>query len=63
MVEESPEGGLVASAVSESVFTEAEDMESLRDAVRDAVRCHFPSEDARPSVIRLHRVYEEVFAA
>jgi hypothetical protein len=61
-VEEAPEGGFVARALGHSIFTEADDLEALRDAVRDAVRCHF-DEDERPKVIRLHLVREEVFAA
>ena len=61
-VEEAPEGGFVARALGHSVFTEADDLEALRAAVRDAVRCHFDDAD-RPKVIRLHFVREEVFAA
>ncbi len=61
-VEEAPEGGFVARALGHSIFTEADDLEALRDAVRDAVRCHFDDAD-RPKVIRLHLVREEVFAA
>jgi len=61
-VEEAPEGGFVARALGHSIFTEADDREALRDAVRDAVRCHF-DEAARPKMIRLHFVREEVFAA
>jgi hypothetical protein len=41
VVEESPEGGLVAKAVGESIFTQAETMPELHERVRDAVRCHF----------------------
>jgi hypothetical protein len=62
LVEQAPEGGFVARALDHSIFTEADDLEALRTAVRDAVRCHF-DEDARPKVIRLHFVREEVFAA
>ncbi|MGH6905635.1 MAG: 2-oxoisovalerate dehydrogenase [Geminicoccaceae bacterium] len=61
-IEEAPEGGFVARALGYSIFTEADDLEALRDAVRDAVRCHFDDAD-RPKVIRLHFVREEVFAA
>ena len=50
-VEEAPEGGFVARALGHSVFTEADDLEALRAAVRDAVRCHFDDAD-RPKVIR-----------
>jgi hypothetical protein len=62
VVEEDPDGGLTARAVGASIFTEADDMDALREALRDAVRCHF-DDDARPRVIRVHRTYEEVFAA
>ena len=61
-VEEAPEGGYIARALGESIFTEADDLPSLYEMVRDAVRCHF-EEDRRPKVIRLHFVREEVIAA
>jgi hypothetical protein len=62
LVEEAPEGGFTARALGESIFTEADDMDGLREMVRDAVRCHF-DEGRGPRVIRLHFVREEVFAA
>lgn len=62
LVEEAPEGGFTARALGESIFTEADDLEGLREMVRDAVRCHF-DEGRGPRVIRLHFVREEVFAA
>jgi hypothetical protein len=40
-VEEAPEGGYTARALGAAIFTEADDMEGLREAVRDAARCHF----------------------
>lgn len=62
LVEDAPEGGYTARALGASIFTEGDDIESLREQVRDAVRCHF--DDAqRPRLIRLHFVREEVFAA
>ena len=60
LVEDAPEGGYTAWALGESIFTEADDLDSLRDMVRDAVRCHFDDEAARPKVIRLHMVRDEV---
>jgi hypothetical protein len=62
IVKDAPEGGYTARALSESIFTEADDLESLREMVRDAVRCHF-DEGQRPRIIRLHFVREEVIAA
>lgn len=63
LVEEDPEGGYVAQALGEGIFTQAEDLEHLREAVRDAVHCHFPDAEARPKVIRLHLVRDEVISA
>ena len=51
IVEEAAEGGFFARAVGESIVTEADTLDDLRDQVRDAVRCHF-EESARPRVIR-----------
>ena len=61
-IEEAVEGGYVARALGHSIFTQAESMEELRAQVRDAVRCHF-DEGARPAVIRLHMVHDEVISA
>jgi hypothetical protein len=60
-VEEAPEGGYTARALGASIFTEADDLESLHDNVRDAVRCHFDEGEA-PSLIRLHFVRDELIA-
>jgi hypothetical protein len=62
LVEDAAEGGLTARALGESIFTQADSIEALREEVRDAVRCHFV-ESERPSVIRLHYVRDEVLAA
>ena len=62
LVEDAPEGGLVARAVGHSIFTEADTYDELRANVRDAVQCHFDEQD-RPKLIRLHYVKDEVLAA
>ena len=61
VVEEAPEGGLTARALGESIYTEADDVESLHKQVRDAVHCHF-NEGEAPQIIRLHFTREEVLA-
>jgi dephospho-CoA kinase len=63
LVEEAPEGGYTARALGEAIFTDADTVDALREAVRDAVRCHFEDAEQAPRVIRLHFVREEVFAA
>ena len=62
LVEESPEGGFEAKALGHSIFTEGDSLDDIRDAVRDAVACHFPEEE-RPRLIRLHFVRDELLAA
>ena len=62
VVEDAPDGGLLAKAVGTSIVTEAESMSDLREVLRDAVRCHFEQAD-RPQLIRIHYVRDEVIAA
>ena len=61
IVNEPPEGGYVAEALGQSIFTVAETLEELNEMVRDAVMCHF-EEESRPKIIRLHFVREELIA-
>ena len=61
LVEDAPEGGYVARALGASIVTEADDLPALREASRDAVRCHFDGPSV-PSAIRLHFVRDEVIA-
>jgi hypothetical protein len=62
LIEDAVEGGLTAKALGESIFTEADDVDTLKANIREAVDCHFEP-DQKPSVIRLHFVSEEVMAA
>jgi hypothetical protein len=50
LVEDAPEGGYTARSLGASIFTEADDLEELREQVRDAVRGHF-DEGQEPRVI------------
>ena len=61
VVEESTEGGYEAKALGHSIYTEAEDLEELKGAVKDTVGCHFEKEEM-PHIIRLHHVRDEVLA-
>jgi hypothetical protein len=47
LVEEDAEGGYTAQALNESIFTEAEDLETLKIAVKDAINCHFDTSEQR----------------
>ena len=62
LVVEDPEGGYVARALGHPIFTQSANIKDLHAKIRDAVLCHF-NEDARPKVIRLHFVREEIISA
>lgn len=62
LVQESDEGGYAARALEHSIFTEADNLDELRQNVRQAVECHFEPSD-KPTMIRLHFVRDEVIPA
>ena len=41
LVEEAPEGGFTARALGNDIFTQAETEKQLKEAIKDAVICHF----------------------
>lgn len=61
-VTDAPEGGFTARALGVSIYTGADTLPALREALRNAVRCHFDAGTA-PAMIRLHYVRQEVFVA
>lgn len=63
VIEEAAEGGYIAKALGESIVTEADDLQTLRLQIVDAVHCHFMDEATRPQLIRLHHVKDEILAA
>lgn len=62
IIEESLEGGFEAKALGHSIFTEAENLDSLKINIKESVNCHF-NEAEMPKIIRLHYIKEEVIAA
>lgn len=62
LVEEAPEGGYIARALGKSIFTEADDLASLHQQVRDAVHCHF-DEGLSPEKIQLLQHGQKVIVA
>lgn len=61
-VTQESDGGFVAECLSEPIFTEADDWESLRRNVKEAVSAFFFDRKPVPSVIRLHLTRDEVLA-
>jgi hypothetical protein len=61
LVEDSKEGGFEAHALGKSIFTEGENLDELKENIREAIRCHF-EDGSIPSIIRLHYVKEEMIS-
>jgi predicted RNase H-like HicB family nuclease len=59
LVEEALEGGYIARALGESIFTEGESIDELKENIREAVSCHF-DEGHAPKLIRLHIIKDEL---
>ncbi|MEO5958948.1 MAG: 2-phospho-L-lactate guanylyltransferase [Opitutaceae bacterium] len=60
-VTQEADGGFVAEALGESIFTEANTWDELRANVREAVAA-FYFDRSPPSRLRLHLVRDEVLA-
>ena len=58
-VTQEADGGFVAEALGESIFTEADTWEALRANIREAVRAFYFDRPA-PAHVRLHLVRDEV---
>ena len=58
-VTQEADGGFVAEALGESIFTEADTWDALRANVREAVRAFYFDRPA-PAHVRLHLVRDEV---
>lgn len=53
LVEEDSEGGYLARAQGQSIFTQADNLDDLREKILDAVRCHFADAVQAPKVVRI----------
>jgi len=59
---EDPTGGYTASALGFGIHTQGETVEDLKNQLRDAVDCYFDDSAARPAIVRLHFVRDELMA-
>ena len=60
-VSQDADGGFVAEAIGESIFTQADNWEELRANVREAVQA-FYFDSVPPASIRLRLIRDEVLA-
>jgi len=56
------DGGFVAECLSESIYTQADTWDELRDNVREAINAFF-FDAPRPDAVRLHLVRDELLVA
>ncbi len=61
--EDELDGGYSASALGFGIHTQGDTLDELRRNVREAVDCYFDEDTARPRLIRLHFVRDEVLVA
>ena len=62
-VTQEADGGFCADCLTESIFTQSDTWEQLRDNVREAVRAYYFDQPKNlPSSIRLHMVRDEILA-
>ena len=59
-IRDAQEGGFYARALGHSIFTEAETWDELRANVLQAVSLHFEDATARPRLVQMHYVKEEL---
>lgn len=59
-IRDAEEGGFYARALGHSVFTEADSWDELRANVLEAVSLHFEDAAARPRLVQMHYVKDEL---
>ncbi len=59
-IRDAEEGGYCAHALGHAIFTEAETWEELRANVLEAISLHFEDDPARPRLVQLHYVRDEL---
>lgn len=53
-IAEDNEGGFTAKSMDESIFTEGDNLDELKQNIRNAVTCHFEGPQNIPKIIKLH---------
>jgi len=59
-VRDAEEGGCCARALGHAIFTEAETWKELRANVLEATSLHFEDSPARPRLVQMHYVKDEL---
>jgi predicted RNase H-like HicB family nuclease len=59
-IRDAEEGGFYARALGHSIFTQGETWDELRGNVLEAVSLHFEDATARPRLVQMHYVKDEL---
>jgi predicted RNase H-like HicB family nuclease len=59
-IRDAEEGGYCARALGHPIFTQAETWEELRKNTLEAVSLHFENSSARPRLVQLHYIKDEL---
>jgi predicted RNase H-like HicB family nuclease len=59
-VRDAEEGGFWARALGQSIFTQGDSWENLRQNISEAVRVHFDEPNEVPKIVQLHYVRDEM---
>ena len=59
-IRDAEEGGYFARALGHSIFTQGETWDELRRNVLEAVSLHFEEATARPRLVQMHYVKDEL---
>lgn len=59
-IRDAEEGGYFARALGYSIFTQADTWEELKSNLQEAVSLHFDDAAARPRILQLHYVKDEL---
>ncbi|WP_419166838.1 type II toxin-antitoxin system HicB family antitoxin [Candidatus Palauibacter sp.] len=63
VTEDEADGGYSASALGYGIHTQGDSAEEIRRNVREGVDCYFDETMAKPGIIRLHFVRDEILVA
>ena len=63
VTEDEVDGGYSANALGYGIHTQGDSVAEIRSNVKEAVDCYFDDTMARPKLIRLHFVRDEVVVA
>lgn len=60
IIRQEEDGGFVARAIGQSIFTEADTMIELKSNIKEVLGCHFDNPLDMPQIAHLHFIKDEI---